>query len=76
MLFKKKKFDPHKVTPLSKGIALALFIAMPFIGFCLGTGYQKIVSRVEISNLKMEVYKLEIANEVLKGMDTKLDSLK
>ncbi len=76
MLFRKKKFDPHKVTPLSKGIALALFIAMPFIGFCLGIQYQKIVARAETNDLKMEVYKLEIANEVLKGIDTKLDSLK
>jgi len=76
MLFKKKKFDPHKVTPLSKGIALALFIAIPFIGFWLGTRYQKIVTRAETNDLKMEVYKLEIANEVLKGVDAKFDSLK
>ncbi len=29
------------VTPLSKAIALALFVALPFIGFALGRNYQK-----------------------------------
>ena len=76
MLFKKKKFDPHKVTPLSKGIALALFIAMPFIGFCLGVKYQKIVNRADFNDLKMEVYKLEIENEVLKSVESKLEGLR
>jgi len=76
MLFRKKKFDPHKVTPLSKGIALALFIAMPFIGYCLGINYQKIVSKVEVNELKMEIYKLEIENEVLKSVESKFESLK
>lgn len=71
MKFRKKfgsKFDPRKVTPLSKGIALALFIAMPFIGFCLGMRYQKTVDKIEI-------YRLEIENSVLKSVDQKLNQL-
>ena len=74
MLFRKKKFDPNKVTPLSKALALLLFISMPFIGFCLGTKYQKLVNRVEINEFKMEMYKLEIENEVLKSVDAKLEA--
>jgi len=31
------------VTPLSKAIALALFVALPFIGFYLGRQYQHAV---------------------------------
>lgn len=33
------KIEWNKVTPLSKGIALALFVALPFAGFCLGSRY-------------------------------------
>lgn len=65
MLFR-KKFNPKKVTPLSKGLALALFIAMPFIGFCLGIKYQRTVDRIDI-------YRLEIENSVLKSVNTKLE---
>jgi hypothetical protein len=32
------------VTPLSKALALLLFIALPFIGFYLGMEYQKRIS--------------------------------
>jgi hypothetical protein len=34
----------HKVTPLSKGLALALFIVLPFAGFYFGVEYQKMVT--------------------------------
>ena len=64
----RKKFNPYKITPLSKAVALALFIAMPFIGFCLGVSYQKTVDKIEI-------YKLEIENSVLKSVNTKLEVL-
>ena len=63
----RKKFNPRKVTPLSKGLALALFIAMPFIGFCLGIKYQKVVDSVEI-------YRLEIENSILKSIDAKIEA--
>jgi len=69
MLFHKKRFELHKVTPLSKGIALVLFISMPFIGFCLGVRYQKLVSGAEIYRLKME-------NEILKSVEAKFESFK
>lgn len=36
-----KKIVWNKVTPLSKAIAMALFVALPFIGFLLGMAYQK-----------------------------------
>ena len=64
-----KKLKPNKVTPLSKGIALALFISMPFIGFCLGRRYQKIIDTIEISRLEIEV-------SVLKSVNNKIDSIK
>ena len=38
---KKNKNAFNTVTPLSKTIALALFVALPFIGFYLGIQYQK-----------------------------------
>ena len=62
-----KKFNPRKVTPLSKAIALVLFISMPFIGFCLGIKYQKVIDSVEI-------YRLEIENSVLKSVDAKIEA--
>jgi hypothetical protein len=34
------------VTPLSKIIALGLFIAMPFIGFYLGMNYQSSIDKL------------------------------
>ena len=64
----RKKFNPHKITPLPKAVALTLFIAMPFIGFCLGMSYQKTVDKIEI-------YRLEIENSVLKRVDAKLKVL-
>jgi hypothetical protein len=36
MAKKASKIKWHEVTPLSKTIALALFIAMPFLGFWVG----------------------------------------
>ena len=63
----RKKFNPRKVTPLSKTIALVLFISMPFIGFCLGIKYQKVVDSVKI-------YRLEIENSVLKSVDAKIEA--
>jgi hypothetical protein len=38
---KTKKLEWRKVTPLSKGIALAIFILFPFVGFWLGMVFQK-----------------------------------
>lgn len=63
------KLKPNKVTPLSKGIALALFILMPFIGFWLGRKYQAIVDTIEIS-------RLEIENSVLKTVNQKIEATK
>ncbi len=34
------------VTPLSKYLAMALFVTLPFIGFILGMNYQKAISSV------------------------------
>ncbi len=34
-----KKLEWHKITPLSKAVALALFVALPFIGFYYGIRY-------------------------------------
>ncbi|MFC1755831.1 hypothetical protein ACFLZK_00345 [Patescibacteria group bacterium] len=67
MIFR-KKFDPKKVTPLSKGLALALFIAMPFIGFCLGIRYQKTLD-------SLEIHRLEIENSILKTVNEKIELL-
>lgn len=36
----KQKFKWNEVTTLSKYVALALFVALPFIGFALGMKYQ------------------------------------
>lgn len=44
---KKQKFEWNKVTPLSKYIALALMILLPFIGFVLGVKYQTLVGCME-----------------------------
>lgn len=45
----------NSVTPLSKAIALIMFVAFPFIGFYLGTIYQKkldapMLKKYEVSN--------------------------
>lgn len=45
----KKNFEWNKITPLSKYLAMVLFIALPFIGFVLGMKYQKTID----SSLKM-----------------------
>jgi hypothetical protein len=37
----KKSIEWNKVTPLSKFLAMALFIALPFIAFILGVRYQR-----------------------------------
>lgn len=65
---KKKRWDPNKVTPLSKGIALVLFIALPFIGFYFGTRFQKVRDMITVDTLRTEILKLEIENEVLKSV--------
>lgn len=36
-----------KVTPFSKGLALLIFVALPFLGFYLGRYYQKEISKLE-----------------------------
>lgn len=40
----KRSFAWNQVTPLSKYLAMVLFVALPFIGFVLGVRYQKNVS--------------------------------
>ncbi len=42
-----KKIVWNKVTPLSRIIALALFVALPFIGFYLGTKYGETAAYLE-----------------------------
>lgn len=39
----------YKVTPLSKTLALALFVALPFIGFVLGMKYQQLLGPTNAS---------------------------
>lgn len=40
------------VTPLSKAIAMALFVALPFVGFYLGMKYQSSISTNPIETVK------------------------
>jgi hypothetical protein len=47
LLKKKLPKELVTVTPLSKGIAMVVFILLPFIGFLIGVQYQENVSRVE-----------------------------
>lgn len=54
------------VTPFSKAIAMALFVALPFIGFYLGMQYQKSTTQFKI--VKIQAQPQEIAN------DKKVDS--
>jgi hypothetical protein len=44
----KKKNAFNTVTPLSKAIAMALFISLPFIGFFLGMEYQKRITVIPV----------------------------
>ena len=50
-----KKNAFNTVTPLSKAIALVMFITFPFIGFYLGMQYQKELDRPFIN----DIYKKE-----------------
>ncbi len=52
------KKTPNKfttVTPFSKFLAVALFIAFPFIGFFLGTAYQSELDRFQVYQSKIAV---------------------
>jgi hypothetical protein len=40
---KNKKIEWNKVTPLSKYLAMGLFILLPFIAFILGMTYQRML---------------------------------
>ncbi len=45
---KKNKKDPfNSVTPVSRIVAIILFLVLPFLGFYLGVQYQKSVSQSE-----------------------------
>ncbi len=45
---KKSTKDPlNSVTPVSRIVALVLFLILPFLGFYLGVQYQKNVSQSE-----------------------------
>ena len=44
---KSKKISLNSVTPVSRIVALILFIMLPFLGFYLGVQYQKGVSQSE-----------------------------
>ena len=46
------KIEWNKVTWYSKWIALLLFIAFPFIGFCLGMKYGELIAPIEAINLE------------------------
>jgi hypothetical protein len=50
----RKSFEWNKVTPLSKAIAMIMFIALPFIGFVLGMKYQKMLTEIEFENARVE----------------------
>lgn len=41
------------MTPLSKTIAMVLFIALPFVGFYLGTQYQRAMDRPYIDRAQV-----------------------
>jgi len=49
------------VTPLSKTLAMILFVLLPFIGFYFGTLYQKSVTPAEITNSQQTI--LEKTND-------------
>lgn len=45
----------NKVTPLSKYLAMALFVALPFVGFILGTKYQRNISPDNVVSTKFPI---------------------
>src|ERR1051326_7718935 len=62
-----------KVTPLSKKIAMILFIALPFAGFYIGTRFQKNHDSQSIKNssAKVEETDLSAGNPQIVGNSTK-----
>lgn len=55
----------NKVTTLSKIIALALFVALPFIGFYFGMRYADIVKKVVTSGDQVTTTVKDITSEVI-----------
>lgn len=51
----KKKTMNHwnTVTPFSKGLAIALFITLPFLGFYLGMAYQRMITVPTVETIKV-----------------------
>jgi hypothetical protein len=64
----KNTFQWNKVTPLSKYLAMILFITLPVFGFYFGTFYQKINTVTEKSDTTLS-YKLPIGWKIFKGSD-------
>jgi hypothetical protein len=48
MATKKKTAWYNEVTPLSKGLAMFMFIVLPFVGFFLGVEYGKSLGALEV----------------------------
>ncbi len=55
------------ITPLSKVLALGLFVALPFVGFYLGYKYSKLTNVPEIK--EVVVYKDRIVNKAAPARD-------
>lgn len=43
----------NKVTPLSKALAMFLFILFPFLGFLLGMQYQRSLDRATLTEVTL-----------------------
>lgn len=56
-------FTVNKVTPLSKTIALILFILLPFIGFVLGMKYQKTLDIIQMNSTSTWAEKSDFDNK-------------
>lgn len=69
-----KKNAWNKVTPLSKALALAMFVAFPFLGFYLGTQYQKKLDKPYMNNVYETVTPAPNNNGVACTMEAKLCS--
>lgn len=67
----KKKNSWNTVTPLSKTIALVLFILLPFLGFYLGMEYQKAIDRPYIKEYLMKKRPVDLGNTAC-TMDAKI----
>lgn len=64
----------NTVTPISKAIALVLFILFPFASFYLGTIYQRTLDRPFMSGYEKIRIKEETENGVMCTMEAKICS--